>query len=128
MRYSFSPSLFFRSIAAFLVMTMLASGIAMAAYVCPQFTTGALQQKMVEGIACADMDQEQPVHCAQYQSSAELALEQLSAAPAFAPIAVSFIIAAPWPITPIVKHHFLNDDSLNAGADPPYLRTQRLRI
>ena len=126
MRQSFSS--FFRLIAAFLVLTVLASGIAMAAYVCPQLTNVSMQEKMVKGMACADMDKEKPVHCTQYQSGAQLALEQLAAAPSFAPITVSFVVPVPWPVAPIILIPFRADVQSDLGADPPYIRTQRLRI
>ena len=126
MRHSFSS--FFRLIATFLVMTVLTSGIAMAAYVCPQLTNLSVPEKMVKGMACADMDKEKPVHCAQYQSGAQLALEYPAAAASFAPITVSFVVPAPWPIAPVILVPFRADVPLGPGADRPYIRTQRLRI
>ena len=50
----------------------------MAAYVCPQLTDTTAQQEMMSGMPCAGMDKEKPVHCAQYQSGAQLALEHLA--------------------------------------------------
>ena len=102
----------------------------MAAYVCPQLANVSVQEKMLKGMACADMDmdKEKPVHCAQYQSGAQLALEHLAEAPSFAPIAVSFVVPVPWPVAPILLIPFQADVPSDLGADPPYIRTQRLRI
>lgn len=100
----------------------------MAAYVCPQLTKAPVQEKMMGDMPCAGMDKEKPVHCAEYQSDATLALEHLAAAPALAPTIVSSVIPAPAPIVPPILASFWADVSLELGADPPYLRTRRLRI
>jgi hypothetical protein len=126
MRHTISS--LYRIVACFLVMSLLTSGIAMAAYVCPQVNAPAQAEMMMEGQPCAGMDTEKPVHCAEVQSSGQLALEHLAAPTALTPVAVSFVQPAPVPVPPtvpsFVRHDFISD----AGADPPYLRTQRLRI
>ena len=96
----------------------------MAAYVCP-----APVQEMVMGdMPCAGMDIEKPVHCASQQSGTQLAFEHLAAAPSLAPTIVSFIMPAPLPVVPAVLASAWTGASLVLGLDPPYLRTQRLRI
>lgn len=110
-----------------LVMTVLTSGIAMAAYACPE-PTKAPMPEMMGGMPCAEMDKEKPVHCAEYQAGDELALEHLAAAPTLSPPAISFVIPVIAPVVPPVVTSFRSDVLSEPGADPPYLRTQRLRI
>jgi hypothetical protein len=126
MRYSFSS--FCRQIACFLVMSVLTSGIAMAAYVCPQLAPAPVQEMAMDGMPCAEMDREKPVHCAEFQSGAQLALDHLAAAPALTPVVISFVIPAPMPAIPPLLASSLAAIPLGTGADPPYLRTLRLRI
>jgi hypothetical protein len=125
MRHSFSSLC--RLIACFLVMTVLTSGIAMAAYVCPELAKVPMPE-MTSDVPCAEMDKEKPVHCGQHQSGAQLALEHLATAPSLAPATVSFVIPAPAPIIPSVLASFRTDVLPEAGTGPPYLRTHRLRI
>lgn len=99
----------------------------MAAYVCPELAKPAMSG-MMEGMPCTDMDKEKPVHCAEFQSAADLALEHLSAPPALGPIVVSFIQPASVPVIPAVPLSRWNEFSPDTGVDPPYLRTLRLRI
>jgi len=120
-------SFFCRLIASFLVMTVLTSGIAMAAYVCPELAP-AKEKIVMDGMPCADMDKEKPVHCAAFQSGAQLALEHLAAAPALAPVFTSFIIPASAPASLVVPAPVQGTIPRETGADPPYLRTRRLRI
>jgi hypothetical protein len=108
-------------------MTVLTSGIAMAAYVCPQ-TMAPVQEMAMGDMPCAEMDVEKPVHCAEQQSGSELALEHLATAPSLAPTIVSFIMPAPLLAVPAVLASAWTDAPLELGVDPPYLRTQRLRI
>lgn len=130
MRHSFSS--FFRLIASILVMTVLTSGMAMAAYVCPQLAPAPVEEMVMEmakdAVPCAEMDKVKPVHCAQFQSGAQLALEHLAVAPALTPVFAAFVIPAPAPAVPVVLAAVQGDIPLDAGADPPYLRTLRLRI
>jgi hypothetical protein len=111
-------------------MTVLTSGIAMAAYVCPQ--SAPVEEMVMEmakdAVPCAEMDKVKPVHCAEFQSGAQLALEHLATAPALTPVFASFVIPAPVPAVPAVLAAVQGDIFLETGADPPYLRTLRLRI
>ena len=100
----------------------------MAAYVCPQLALAPVQDISMKGMPCAEMDQEKPVHCAEFQSGAQLALEHLAATPALTPVFGSFVIPAPAPTIPIVLATVQRTVLLETGADPPYLRTLRLRI
>ena len=71
-------SFFRRLIASFLVMTVLTSVIAMAGYVCPALAP-ADEAVVMDGMPCAEMDKDKPVHCAAFQSGAQHALEHLAA-------------------------------------------------
>lgn len=99
----------------------------MAAYVCPELAKPAML-KMMEGMPCAEMDKEKPVHCAEAVSGDQLALEHLAAAPTLTPPSISFVIPAIAPVIPPFRTTFWSEQVLDPGNDPPYLRTQRLRI
>ncbi len=113
-------------------MTILTSGMAMAAYACPQLALAPVEEMVMEiatdSIPCAEMDKVKPVHCAEFQSGAQLALEHLAATPALTPVFAAFVIPAPAPAIPVVLAAVQGDVPLETGADPPYLRTLRLRI
>ena len=113
-------------------MTVLTSGMAMAAYMCPQLTPAPVEEMVMEiapnAVPCAEMDKVKPVHCAEFQSGAQLALEHLAATPALTPVFAAFVIPAPAPAVLVVRATVQGDIPLEAGADPPYLRTHRLRI
>ncbi|MFC7518839.1 hypothetical protein ACFQUU_27910 [Herbaspirillum sp. GCM10030257] len=99
----------------------------MAAYVCPELAKPAMSG-MMEGMPCADMDKEKPVHCVEFQSGADLALEHLAAPPVLTPVVVSFIQPASVSVTSTIPLSRWNESSPETGVDPPYLRTLRLRI
>lgn len=101
----------------------------MASYVCPQLAPVSNERMvMMDGMPCAAMDKEKPVHCAQYQSGAQLALEQPAQTPAFVPAAVLAVVPVQWLVTHVVPVPVHADIPLDLGTGPPYLRTQRLRI
>lgn len=124
MRHSFSSIC--RLIACFLVMTVLTSGIAMAAYLCPQMAPAP--ELVMEGMPCAEMDREKPVHCAEFQSGAQLALEHQAPAPSLAPLTVSFVMPASPPAVVPDFASARGDVPPETGTDPPYFRTLRIRI
>jgi hypothetical protein len=130
MRHSLSS--YSRLIASILVMTVLTSGMAMAAYVCPQLAPAPVEEMVMEmandAVPCAEMDTVKPVHCAKFQSGAQLALEHLATIPALTPISAAFVIPAPVPPVPVALSAVQGDVPHETGADPPYLRTLRLRI
>ena len=104
----------------------------MAAYACPQLAPVPVEEMVMEmatdAVPCAEMDKVKPIHCAEFQSGAQLALEHLAVAPALTPVFASFVIPAPVPAIPAVLAAVQGDFRLDTGADPPYLRTLRLRI
>jgi hypothetical protein len=130
MRQAFSS--FCRLIASILVMTVLTSGMAMAAYVCPQLASVPVEEMVMEmatdAVPCAEMDKVKPVHCGEFQSGAQLALEHLAAPPALTPVFAAFVIPASLPAIPVVVAAAQRNSLLETGTDPPYLRTLRLRI
>ena len=125
MRHSFSSIC--RLLACFLVISILTSGIAMAAYACPQLAPAPAEEMVVDGTPCKEMDKEKPVQCAEKQSGVQLALEHLATTPSLAPSVISFVMPAPTPVMPALAA-VRGDLSPGAGTDPPYLRTLRLRI
>ncbi|MBA5636487.1 hypothetical protein H3H37_05405 [Duganella sp. LX20W] len=126
MRRSF-PSLF-RLIACLLIMTIMNSGMAMALYVCPQQTVEPAQARAMAGMPCAGMDMDKPIQCAEYQSAAKVAHDHAGNAPDLVPVSIAFIIPAATPVVPPQLALAWTDTVTPAGTDPPYLRTQRLRI
>ena len=125
MRRFFSS--FRRVIACFLVMSFLTSGVAMASYICPEIAPKQAMSGMMEDMPCAEMDKKKPVHCAEYKADKRLALE-LASAPTLTCPAIFFVMPAIKPVAPPVISFFWPDAPSDPGSDPPYLRTQRLRI
>lgn len=125
MRKFFSS--FCQLIASVLLMAFLTSGFAMAAYVCPELVKPAIPE-MMEGMPCAEMDKEKPVHCAEARAGNQLALEHLAAAPTLAPPTISFVIPVISPVILLFPTSIWSELVLDTGNGPPYLRTQRLRI
>lgn len=109
-------------------MTVVTSGVAMAAYACPELTKPVAMPEMMEGMPCAEMDKEKPVHCAEHQAGDKLALEHLAAAPSLTPPTISFVMPVIAPVVPPAVTSSWPDVPLELAADPPYLQTQRLRI
>src|SRR3569832_44747 len=93
-----SISSFFRFAACFLVVSILTSGIAMAAYVSPQTVMSMENKEMpMNGEPCMGKDKQKPVQCAVFQSGGLLALVVLSAASGLSRILASFVIRAAVP-------------------------------
>jgi hypothetical protein len=119
---------FFRVIALFLVMTIMNSGMAMAAYVCPQLTTSPAQARMMEGMPCAGMDKENPVQCGEYKSGAKASSDHLGTPPELVAISVGFVFPVPALFVPRDVEAVFSDIVALPGTAPPYVQTQRLRI
>lgn len=99
----------------------------MAAYACPKIVQVPVQAAMVD-MPCAEMDKAKPVHCAEFQAGDELALEHLAAAPILTQLTISSVMPAIAPAVPSLHTSFWSAVPPDPGIDPPYLRTQRLRI
>lgn len=100
----------------------------MAAYACPKIVPTPMQEVM-DGMPCAEMDKEKPVHCAEFQAGDKVALEHLAAAPILTQPTISSVMPAIAPVAPsLFTSSFRVAVPPDPGNDPPYLRTQRLRI
>lgn len=108
-------------------MSILTSAVAMAAYACPRLAP-AQKVEMVMDMPCAGMDKEKPVHCVESHVGAQLALEHLGVPPALTPVVISSVQPVPATIIHAVPALVWSNFPPEVGVDPPYLRTQRLRI
>jgi len=84
--------------------------------------------EMAMDTPCTGMDNEKPVHCAEFQSGAQLALEHWAAPPALTPVVVAIVRPAPALVVLGIPVFGWGHQPSTYGADPPYLQTQRLRI
>ena len=125
MRRSF-PSLF-RHVALFLVITVLSAGMAMASYVCPEVTTKVMAMQM-DDMPCAGTDIEKPVHCAELSSDTKVSLEHHNAPPALAPLSHAVLVRIVLSQPDALARTQFPVEVPTLGADPPYLRTLRIRI
>jgi hypothetical protein len=126
MRRSF-PSLF-RYIALILVMTLTTSGAAMASYVCPAIATNLMRAQMMDGMPCAGMDMEKPVHCAELSADTKVSLDHHNAPPALAPLSLAVLAWMVSPRSTLILPRPYPADLPEPDTDPPYLRTLRIRI
>lgn len=126
MRRSF-PALF-RCIALLLVMTFMTSGMAMASYVCPEIVGKQAPMQMMDGELCAGMDMERPVHCAEFSADTKASIDHHNPAPALSLLSPAGLVRIVAPVSTLaVSLPWLGD--LHApDADPPYLRTLRIRV
>jgi hypothetical protein len=111
-----------------LMLTVMSSSVAMAAYVCPRDMHATPSAEMMSMEDCAGMDVDKPALCATQQSGAQFALEHLAAQPAMAPITVSSIAPVSLPRALSLPPDMALTTTFQLGTDPPYLRTQRVRI
>lgn len=126
MRRSF-PSLF-RYVALLLVLTVFNTGIAMASYVCPELTAKVMDSQMMDGMPCAGMDIEKPVHCAELSADTKASLEHHSAPPGLAPLSNPALVRILVPLLEMASPTPWSGEIPEPDADPPYLRTLRIRI
>lgn len=99
----------------------------MAMYICPEVSLPGAAE-MMEGMPCSEMDKQKPVHCAQFQSGDEIVLEHSAPTATLVPLTLSSVILVlPRVTPPVVSFGWLEAPS-ESSQDPPYLRTQRLRI
>ena len=122
MRHVF-PSLY-RWLALVLLVTFTNAALAMAAYVCPE---QAMAMRMAAGMPCTGMDADKPVHCGEHRAGAKAAPEHV-AAPVLVPAAMAVAIPLLRPPVRTATGTLRDAPPADAGADPPWLRTLRLRI
>jgi hypothetical protein len=123
-----SLSSFCRLMAYLLILTVMSSSVASAAYLCPNDIDAQMPVAMTPLENCAGMDVEKPALCATQLSGVQLALEHLAVEPALAPITVSTIAPVFLPRAVSVPLNFGSTVLLQLSSGSPYLRTQRLRI
>jgi hypothetical protein len=126
MRRSFS--LLFRNIALILVMTTLSAGMAMASYVCPAPASAKMSAQLMDGMPCAGMDTEQPVHCAEMSADTQASLELHHSPHPVVPFSLGILVLVILPVHGTAASHLWPGDSLEAGPASPYLRTLRIQV
>lgn len=83
----------------------------------------------MQGMPCAELDNENPVQCSKHQAGGDIALEQISVAPTIAPFSVATVQPVIEPSSNLsILLPYWADAVLEPSIDPPYLRTHRLRI
>ena len=126
MRRSYSS--LFRYVALILVLTILSAGMAMASYVCPTPASAEIGSQMMEGMPCAGMDIEKPVHCAEFSSDTQASLELHNFHPPIAPFSFGALVLVILPVDGTTVAHPWSGDGLEPGPAPPYLRTLRIQV
>jgi len=116
--------------ACFVVLSLLFSQLALAAYVCPQDAVAAATAAMMEsGVPCEGMDVQQPALCHQHTADPGKAFEAVKLLAASLPVLVHVLelpptrdraatAALPWATTPESR----------PPPDPLFLSTLRLRV
>lgn len=126
MRRSF-PALF-RCIALLLVMTLMTSGMAMASYVCPETVAKRAPIQMMDGEPCAGMDMERPVHCAEFSADTKASVDHHNPVPALTLLSPAGLVRIITPVSALAIALPWPADPPGPVADPPYLRTLRIRV
>lgn len=121
------PSLFY-CIALFLVVAMTTSAMAMASYVCPQLAAKADAMSMMDGMPCAGIDIEQPVHCAALSADTQASVDHQNAPPALALLSHAALLGIVAPQSKGAAWLPVAHEAPAPAGDPPYLRTQRIRV
>ncbi len=120
---------FGRFIALFVTLSMLTSGVAMAAYVCPKTLSGTAMTSMAMTAPAEPLDADMPAHCAERQSGDKQALEQSGNAPVPAlPATLLVQQLPPAAAQPHQATRLCTDTPRFHAHAPPFLRTQRIRI
>jgi hypothetical protein len=120
---------FGRFIAAFVMLAMLTSSIAMAAYVCPDALGDSVTMNDMVDCPESGMDHQRPVHCAEHRAGDKQALEHSGSAPALAlPAVISVQVITPMTLPAWQVLATLASPVVFSSHAPPFLRTQRLRI
>jgi hypothetical protein len=126
MRRSF-PALF-RYIALLLVMTLMTSGMTMASYVCPETVGKQVAMQMMDDEPCAGMDMERPVHCAEFSADTKASVDHHNPAPALTMPSPASLVRMVAPVSALAIALRWPTDLPGPVADPPYLRTLRIRV
>ncbi len=120
---------FGRFIATLLMLAMLTSSIAMAAYVCPDALGDTATMNDMVDCPESRLDHQRPVHCAEHRAGDKQALEHSGSAPALAlPAIISVQLIPPTTLPAWQALATLASPTGFYSHAPPFLRTQRLRI
>lgn len=103
------------------------SHAAMTFYVCPELKAPPMAH-MMDGMPCAEMDPEQPAHCATEHAGSDLAMHSIASDVPLKFKGTVYIITFISPVIHFTSWPTRRGARLAFGSDPPYLATQRLRV
>lgn len=83
---------------------------------------------MMDGMPCAGMDIEKPVHCAEFSSDTQASLELHNFPPPIAPFSFGVLVLVILPVDGTTIAHPWSGDGPELGPAPPYLRTLRIQV
>lgn len=112
------------------VLSLLFSQIALAAYVCPgPDMQPSMEEMMAAGMPCEGMDDQQPVLCHQHHAGSVQSAEAVKL-PTVAPAAVVMVLQAPLVLQAIEAEQLGVPTTPEARPppDPLFLSTLRLRV
>ena len=109
-------------------MTFMTSGMAMASYVCPEIVGKQAPMQMMDGELCAGMDMERPVHCAEFSGDTTASVDHHNPAPALSLLSPAGLVRIVAPVSTLAVSLPWLGDLPAPDADPPYLRTLRIRV
>ena len=109
-------------------MTLMTSGMAMASYVCPEAVGKQVAMQMMDGEPCAGMDMERPVHCAEFSADTKASVDHHNPAPTLTMPSPASLVRIVAPVSALAIALRWPTDLSGPVADPPYLRTLRIRV
>lgn len=112
------------------VLSLLFSQIALAAYVCPgQELQPTMEEMMAAGMPCEGMDEHQPVLCHQHQAGGVQSAEAIKL-PTVAPALAVMVLQAPLVLQAIEAERLVawTRPEARPPLDPIFLSTLRLRV
>lgn len=118
---------FSRVVAWLLLSTVMMSHAAMAFYVCPELKAPP-KAHMMDGMPCAEMDPEQPAHCATEHAGSDLAMHSIASDVPLKSKGIVHIVSFTSPVLHYTSGPPMRGARFALGSDPPYLVTQRLRV
>ena len=118
----------FRCMALLLVMTLMTSGMAMASYVCPEIVAQQAPMQMVGSEPCTGTDMERPVHCAEFSADTKASLDHHNPLPALTLQSAANLVRIVAPVSTLAIALPWLGSLPEPAADPPYLRTLRIRV
>lgn len=127
MKHSHSPLT--RLLALLLLATVLFARLAVAGYLCPQESKGAMEPAaMATMTSCLEMDHAQPALCADHQQDGRHWADSNGHGPDLGVLQATAGLEHVLPPTPYAFRIFYTADSAKISPGPVYLATARLRI